>query len=214
MHKGYQVLLLLLWLGFCAVLANNWPKDSGQWASWVQAIGSIAAIVAAVLVGRHQATVAMRMNASTVEAIDYRAASDRYTQLLGAQSLLRRTVEMIVRADKEIPLKRTLQLRAHSAKRRLLPLRVGIEALEMIPIHELPYALVSESALSILNRANLTSDVLQRMARNNLHDSQAARTQHSLQTELGRLAAKAQLFMRRFEDEVAHYKPKQLESKT
>ncbi|WP_146099957.1 hypothetical protein [Achromobacter insolitus] len=208
MHKGYQVLLLLLWLGFCAVLFNNWPKDSAQWASWVQAIGSIAAIVAAVLVGRHQAGVSMRVNTLTLNANEDRAASDAYTQLLGAQTLLRRTVEMIVRADQEIPLKRTPELRAHSAERRLLPLRVGIEALEMIPIHELPYALVSEPALSILNRANLTSDVLQRMARNNLDDPKAANIQHSLQTELSRLAAKAKLFMRRFEDEVSQYKPR------
>lgn len=50
MHKGYQVLLLLLFLGFCSVLAKHWPANSNEWASWVQAVGSIGAILIAIWV--------------------------------------------------------------------------------------------------------------------------------------------------------------------
>ncbi|WP_447578331.1 hypothetical protein [Achromobacter kerstersii] len=55
MHKGYQVLLLLLWLGFCTVLVKYWPTTSGDWASWVQAIGSIGAIIFSFRLGTMQA---------------------------------------------------------------------------------------------------------------------------------------------------------------
>lgn len=54
MHRWYQVLLLLLFFGFCSVLAKYWPNNSSEWASWVQAIGSIAAIVAAVVISQTQ----------------------------------------------------------------------------------------------------------------------------------------------------------------
>lgn len=63
MHKGYQVLLALLFLGFCAVLAKYWPTTSEQWASWVQAIGSIAAIVAAIWISSSQHRAAKRREA-------------------------------------------------------------------------------------------------------------------------------------------------------
>lgn len=50
MHRGFQVILLLAFLGLCVVLAAYWPADSGQWASWIQAFGSIGAILIAVWV--------------------------------------------------------------------------------------------------------------------------------------------------------------------
>ncbi|RIJ02182.1 hypothetical protein DXK93_18540 [Achromobacter sp. K91] len=50
MPRRYQFILAVLVLGFCSVLARYWPTNSGEWASWVQAIGSIGAILIAVWV--------------------------------------------------------------------------------------------------------------------------------------------------------------------
>ncbi|WP_033471261.1 hypothetical protein [Bordetella bronchiseptica] len=55
MRKRYQVALLLLFLGLCIVLAKYWPSSSTDWASWVQAIGSIGAIVGAFQIALTQA---------------------------------------------------------------------------------------------------------------------------------------------------------------
>jgi len=49
-NRGFQVILLLAFLALCVVLAAYWPADSGQWASWIQAFGSIGAILIAVWV--------------------------------------------------------------------------------------------------------------------------------------------------------------------
>lgn len=54
MKKRYLVLLLLLFGALVAVFAFNRPKTSDQWAAWVQAFGSIAAICAAVWVAADQ----------------------------------------------------------------------------------------------------------------------------------------------------------------
>ncbi|MFY3433944.1 hypothetical protein ACOTI9_14955 [Achromobacter mucicolens] len=54
MRMRYRVALGVLLLGFCLVLVKNWPSNSNEWASWVQAIGSIAAIVAAVVISQTQ----------------------------------------------------------------------------------------------------------------------------------------------------------------
>lgn len=60
MKKGYQVALLLAFGALFAAFAFNPPKSSGDWASWVQAWGSIAAIWAAIWLAfdQHQKTVA------------------------------------------------------------------------------------------------------------------------------------------------------------
>ncbi len=71
MHKGYQVLLALLFLAFCTVLFNFWPRNSEQWASWVQAVGSVAAIVAAIWIASEQHRTAEKREA------DQRAAANR-----------------------------------------------------------------------------------------------------------------------------------------
>lgn len=54
MKKGYQVALLLAFGALFAAFAFNPPKSSGDWASWVQAWGSIAAICAAIWVAFDQ----------------------------------------------------------------------------------------------------------------------------------------------------------------
>lgn len=54
MKKRYQVLLLLVFGLLFAAFASNPPSSSGEWASWVQAWGSIAAICAAVWVAAYQ----------------------------------------------------------------------------------------------------------------------------------------------------------------
>ncbi|MDH1522188.1 hypothetical protein [Achromobacter mucicolens] len=54
MYRIFQVLLALLFLAFCAVLVMYWPKTSEQWAGWMQAIGSIAAIGAAIWISSNQ----------------------------------------------------------------------------------------------------------------------------------------------------------------
>ncbi|MCU6618546.1 hypothetical protein OCO52_18820 [Achromobacter mucicolens] len=54
MKKGYQVALLLAFGALFAAFAFNPPKTSGDWASWVQAWGSIAAICAAIWIASDQ----------------------------------------------------------------------------------------------------------------------------------------------------------------
>lgn len=54
MKKGYQVALLLAFGALFAAFAFNLPKTSGDWASWVQAWGSIAAICAAMWIAFDQ----------------------------------------------------------------------------------------------------------------------------------------------------------------
>ncbi|GEM_PF-7079439 len=81
MQKRYQVLWFLLFLGFCSVLAKYWPTNSGEWASWVQAIGSIGAILTAVWVShRDNQTAAQRALQSELQE-GKRAAAALATEL-------------------------------------------------------------------------------------------------------------------------------------
>lgn len=54
MKKRYQVLLLLAFGVLFAVFAANRPAKSDEWASWVQAWGSLIAIAVAIWVAKDQ----------------------------------------------------------------------------------------------------------------------------------------------------------------
>lgn len=73
MNKGYQVALLLAFGALFAAFAFNPPKSSGDWASWVQAWGSIAAICAAiwVAVDQHARTTQRQTEASRDEVRNF-----------------------------------------------------------------------------------------------------------------------------------------------
>ncbi|CAB3857441.1 hypothetical protein LMG3410_02102 [Achromobacter aegrifaciens] len=82
MHKGYQVLLALLFLGLCAALFNNWPANSGEWAGWVQALGSIGAILIAVWVSHRDNQNAVGRALAAEREEGQRAATALATELM------------------------------------------------------------------------------------------------------------------------------------
>ncbi|KNY09175.1 hypothetical protein AKG08_20405 [Achromobacter piechaudii] len=81
MQKGYQILWLLLFLGFCSVLAKHWPTDSSEWAGWVQAIGSIGAILTAVWVSHRDNQNAAQRALESEKQEGKRAAAALATEL-------------------------------------------------------------------------------------------------------------------------------------
>jgi hypothetical protein len=72
MKKAFQGIgiVVVLWLTarFVAAVFQHPPQTSQDWASWVQAIGSIAAIIAAIAVANHQAR-AQRAEAARLDDI-------------------------------------------------------------------------------------------------------------------------------------------------
>jgi len=157
MHKGYQVLLALLFLGFCTVLFNNWPNGSSEWASWVQAIGAIGAIIAAFIVLNEQRCEERR-----------RRLKDREDQIAALKEILRacelRLTQIYSRlADSNDSLEEKLAycLRWESM------LRTPFNALDAVPFHQVPFAFASIHAMPAIYHLDRCLGILSRL--NNLN---------------------------------------------
>lgn len=141
MHKGYQVLLALLFLGFCTVFFNYWPKDSAQWASWVQAVGSIAAIGVAIAVARHQANKQRQLFIDEADAVEKNRIDLRIEAVQGAATLIS-TALMGLRAGC-VELRRAGK-EGHRIQYSRGPMLRMRDAVVRMPLHESPYCLFAK----------------------------------------------------------------------
>lgn len=159
MHKGYQVLLLLLFLGFCSVLANYWPTDSSDWASWVQAIGSIAAIGVAVWIPYDQAN--KRSRELKQDKVDRRQEyADRQIAKLESAAQL---VESL--GDDILVVCRAAMQSQKSGditnRRRARFLSRSLEAVQRMDLHDMPYAVIAQPTIQIMHLARSSVELLQ-----------------------------------------------------
>jgi len=163
MHKGYQVLLLLLFLGFCSVLANYWPSDSSEWASWVQAVGSIGAIIAAFIVlseqRREERRRRLRDKEDQVAALAeiIRACELRLTQIYSRLTSSSDTLED----------KLAFCLRWESM------LRTPVNALSAVPFHQVPFAFASVHAMPVIYHLDRCLGILKQLNDLNPNDPDA-----------------------------------------
>ncbi|WP_343718975.1 hypothetical protein [Achromobacter dolens] len=159
MHKGYQVLLLLFFLGFCSVLATHWPTSSGEWASWVQALGSIAAIGVAIWIPYDQAV--KRSDEAVEEKRERREefCNRQIAKLESSAQLvesLGQDILTVCRAalESEKPGDITNRRRARFLSRSL-------DAVQRIDLHDMPYAVISRPTVQIMHLARSTVELLQ-----------------------------------------------------
>ena len=129
-------------IGICIALRSWPPGDSGQVAAWVQAVGSIAAIAAAILVASDQHRQALER--------DKREGARRMAQLLGvplavaerAMDHLGRCIDYAKAPAGNIDWGPSADL--------LEPAAAEIERFAALPMQELPYRLF-KSAYELLD---------------------------------------------------------------
>lgn len=159
MRKRYQVLLALLFLGFCTVLFNNWPKGSEQWASWVQAIGSIAAIGVAIWIPYDQsrsrsAELSQEKISRRKEYVDHQIAKlESAAQLVES---LGHDIEIVCRAAQK-----SEKLGDITNFRRSRFLSRSIDAIQRIDLHDMPYAVIAQPTIELLHQARASIELMQ-----------------------------------------------------
>lgn len=137
MRIGYQVILLMLWLGFVAAFCFNLPQSSSEWASWVQAVGSIAAVVAAVLVWQSQRNHGVKLH-----------KKQRISQLDGVVSIFESFLTAGENSVQFIKDAGRTNEKIRKAKVLALGLRRPLPSLRAIPLHEFPYSHIAGQVLS------------------------------------------------------------------
>jgi hypothetical protein len=114
----------VLVLGGLALLGLNFELGKSDWAAWVQALGSIAAIVGAWLIGKSQS------KAAFLRALRLRER-ERYDRVHAIFPIAARAHELITELDAE-PYDLYYKDRYSEAS-----FRVCMKAIEAIPLHEL-----------------------------------------------------------------------------
>ena len=133
------VLTLMAALGLALSPLGQTVLNSDSAPAWIQAVGSVAAILAASLIARHQTNVAKADEARR-----------RVLHLQAIQGLLRELNRTLVTtADAIAPL--TTYNAVDYARHRVRPMRTAIEAIQKIPFHEVPMAYIGVKGLNFLN---------------------------------------------------------------
>lgn len=159
MQKRYQVLLALLFLGFCTVLFNNWPKNSEQWANWVQAIGAIAAIGVAVWIPYDQSR--KRADELRQEKMDRRQEYvDRQIAKLESAAQL---VESLGRDILTVCKAAQLSEKGGDVtnRRRARFLARSLDAVQRIDLHDMPYAVILQPTIQVMHLARSSVELVQ-----------------------------------------------------
>lgn len=159
--KRFEVGLLLLFLLFCSILFNNWPKDSGDWASWVQAIGAIGAIIAAFIVLSEQ-----RREERALRLKDREDQVAALNEILRACELRLAQINSRLRGDSE-PLVDKLAF----CRRWESMLRTPFNALSAVPFHESPFAFASIYAMPAIYHMDRCLGILKSLDGLNPYDA-------------------------------------------
>lgn len=134
----------------------SWPEASGQtWAAWVQAAGSILAIIAAFLIGKrdreHALWTQRRANIAQLQAI--LVVADR------SKKTLRVTVERLRHHQQKSP----ADVKRY-ATRRARAVRLIATPLEAIDFSKIPYAFVVAEGLNMVHRMRLIAIALEEIS--------------------------------------------------
>ncbi len=161
MHKGYQVGLLLLFLGFCAVFFNYWPKTSEQWASWVQAVGSIAAIGVAIAVARDQASKQRQLFIDEAKAAERAQLERRIEAVQAAGAILSHTTAGLRKGCIELRRALTHGKIIQFSNGPALRLR---DSVSRIPLYESPYCIFATEIAMCAHQIETFIDVASAMS--------------------------------------------------
>lgn len=130
-------------VGLCIAFALHYPEKSEEWAAWMQAFGSVAAIAGAGWIARVQLRETARGEAD-LRAEQLRAIATLVDQLF---------VTFSSTAD-------GLQSRLYTgdlapyARLRVAPLQVALAALEAVPLHTIPNAYLGLPLSNLKNMIN------------------------------------------------------------
>lgn len=145
-------------IGLCVAFALHYPEKSEDWAAWMQAFGSVAAIAGAGWIARGQVREAQRVEQERRDAEQKSSAEARKEQL---QAVAVYVEQLFATLDKTaVHLSGEImpnQMTGYS-KTRVAPLKVAVSALSEIPLHQVPQAYIG---LPVLNIRNCAAHVVQ-----------------------------------------------------
>ncbi|MFY1914814.1 hypothetical protein ACOTB6_24885 [Achromobacter xylosoxidans] len=154
------LVLLASGAGLIALAGLNWAGQYGSGtASWVQAVGSIGAVIAALLVGKGQRSHALALERDARKA-KLAAALEVLEQIHRAMSST--ATKLKVRSEGEL---KPMQV---YAARRARVLSSALPQFNMIDFSQLPYAYIAKEGLNMRNRLGLFVEGLVQISREEL----------------------------------------------
>ncbi|QVQ29320.1 hypothetical protein [Achromobacter deleyi] len=162
MDKGPEVscgeaLTAIAVVGLCIAFALHYPEESADWAAWMQAFGSVAAIAGAGWIARGQVREAQRVEEERRASERKSVAEGRIEQLQAIAVLVEQLFITLDKTATQLNDQISPYDMAAYALNRIAPLKVAITALSGIPVHQLPHAYIG---LQILNINNCTAHVV------------------------------------------------------
>lgn len=151
-------------IGLCVAFALHYPEKSEDWAAWMQAFGSVAAIAGAGWIARGQVREAQRVEQERRDAERKSNAEARIEQLQAVAVFVEQLFATLDKTAVHLSGEIMPNQMTGYAKTRVAPLKVAISALSKIPIHQVPQAYIGLPVLNINNCAARVVQILEDVA--------------------------------------------------
>ncbi|KWU16270.1 hypothetical protein [Achromobacter xylosoxidans] len=152
MKKGaifqLKVMGVIAALPLLLVFFWKFPDGSSEWASWVQAFGSIGAIIGAIAIATYQA----EANRQQLESMAETAAMQRVVQLKAIRGLLHEWQNALTSTSVTFQTTgaQSLEPIVQYAAARIRPVQTAFRALQKIPFHEVPQIYIGTEGLNLV----------------------------------------------------------------
>ncbi|AWG33987.1 hypothetical protein [Alcaligenes aquatilis] len=142
----------------------NWPDSSGEWASWIQAFGSIGAIVGAIWVFSKQSALNAERDASEKNHKESELKRERLQRLLALQRLIELGTTGLASfcretCEAEIETVSQLQAAVHKYSKRF---DLGKEVLKGIDLSIYPNIFLGLFVINLRHQANCIDQAVER----------------------------------------------------
>lgn len=151
-------------VALCVAFALHYPDGSAEWAAWIQAFGSVAAIVGAGWIARGQLREAQRVEEERRSAQQRAEADARKEQLRAVAVFVDQLFRTLDTTANALLNEVSTSEMARYASARIAPVRVAVEALANIPLHHLPNAYIGVPVLNLKNIGGHILGLLERIA--------------------------------------------------
>lgn len=157
----WVALAIIAGLLLLAVFVWQFPKGSSEWAAWVQAFGTIAAVAAAIYVSNRQKKLDDENRKHVFEETRQRRISEKKSELHSAAHIALQLITDLQKVCNAFINEQKLGDVTNYRRARFL--KNSLSAVNRIPIHQMPYSVIARTTIELIHLSNVSIELIEGM---------------------------------------------------
>lgn len=157
----WAALAIIAGLLLLAVFVWQFPQSSSEWAAWVQAFGTIAAVAAAIYVSNRQKKLDGENRKHVFEETRQRLISEKKSELHSAAHIVLQLITDLQEVCNDFISEQKLGDVTNYRRARFL--KNSLNAVNRIPIHQMPYSVIARATIKLIHLSNVSIELIEGM---------------------------------------------------